>query len=89
MLRWAHKPGDRVNRTGVFWVYHYAHRISHAARMHEGEAYPACSVCGDRVRFEDAAPELEPDAWPIEWFADFRGNVRSYDEENDTAAEAA
>ncbi len=57
---------------GVYWVYHYAHRISHPARLEAGERFPRCHQCGDRVRFERAAADVESKAQNIHTYADFK-----------------
>ena len=72
MLRFAFTPGDAVPETGVYWVYHYAHRISHPARLNRGERFPECQECGRRVRFERAAEGVEGKAQPIDAYADFK-----------------
>jgi len=40
----------------MYWVHHYQHRISHLSYLKSGENFPACTKCGERVRFE-LAPE--------------------------------
>jgi hypothetical protein len=72
MLRFAYSPGEFVPETGVYWVYHYAHRISHPARLKRGEYFPECHECGGRVRFERAAKDAEAKAQPIDAYADFK-----------------
>lgn len=72
MFRSAFKPADHVKTSGVYWVHHYAHRVSHPARLKEGDLFPTCHTCGERVRFELASPDTEPKAQPIEVYADFR-----------------
>jgi hypothetical protein len=50
------KPGEKASK-GVFWVHHYAHRVTHLVTI-DGGTFPKCKKCGDRVRFESA---LRPD----------------------------
>lgn len=72
MFRSAYKPGDRVPDTGVYWVYHYAHRISHTAQLQAGDSFPFCHQCGERVRFEPVSEGSDSKAQPINHYADFR-----------------
>lgn len=75
MFRSANRPGERVEETGVYWVHHYAHRISHTARLNGSDKFPACQVCGEKVRFEKASQpmqESQQEAQPIEKYADFK-----------------
>jgi hypothetical protein len=72
MFRFAYTPGELVPETGVYWVYHYAHRISHPARLGRGEQFPKCHECGGRVRFERAAEDVESKAQPIDAYTDFK-----------------
>lgn len=72
MFRFAYTPGELVPETGVYWVYHYAHRISHPARLNRGEHFPECHECGVRVRFERAAEDVEAKAQPIDSYSDFK-----------------
>ena len=60
------KPGQRVPR-GVFWVHHYAHRVSHLVAIEAG-TFPPCNKCGTRVRYEAA---LQDEAGLIWEDADF------------------
>ncbi|MGB7554005.1 MAG: hypothetical protein WBM04_06510 [Candidatus Korobacteraceae bacterium] len=51
MAEQAYKPSERVPVSGVYRVEHNGHRVEHDVTMLEGETFPACSVCNDRVRF--------------------------------------
>ena len=42
---------QKVPRTGLFRVYHFQHRLPHDAMMRQGELFPACNTCGQRVFF--------------------------------------
>jgi hypothetical protein len=44
-------PADAVPLSGIYLVKHYRHRFPHQATLLEGEAFPQCRFCGDRVRF--------------------------------------
>jgi hypothetical protein len=72
MFRFAYTPGELVPETGVYWVYHYAHRISHPAQLQRGGYFPECRECGMRVRFERAAADVESKAQPINAYTDFK-----------------
>lgn len=64
-----------MEETAIYWVHHYAHRISHPAKLAEGEEFPTCRICGDQVRFEKPAQEvqkIEENAPPISRHTDFR-----------------
>jgi hypothetical protein len=56
MLRGTSKPGEPVRATGIFWVHHNRHRISHQARI-KFALFPECATCGDKVRYEIAETE--------------------------------
>jgi hypothetical protein len=51
MAEHVYKPSERVPVSGVYRVDHNGHRDSHEATLLEGEVFPACAVCEDRVRF--------------------------------------
>lgn len=72
MFRSAHRPGEIVPADGVYWVYHYAHRISHPARLRRGEVFPECHECGQRVRFEPAPEASLSKAQNIRNYSDFK-----------------
>jgi hypothetical protein len=46
-----YKPGEEAPVSGVYVVVHSQHRPEHQATLLQGEAFPACSVCSDQVRF--------------------------------------
>ena len=51
--------GATAPRSGLYRVYHYAHRMPHAVIILEGESLPPCAQCGYRVQFVPlAAAEL-------------------------------
>ena len=45
------KPGQTAPRSGVYRVYHYAHRAPHEVLIVAGTKFPKCRGCGDRVQF--------------------------------------
>jgi hypothetical protein len=51
MAERAYKPSERVPSSGVYRVDHNGHREMHEATLLEGELFPACSLCEDKVRF--------------------------------------
>lgn len=46
------RPGERVPRSGLYRVYHNAHRLMHEAALLTGDPFPGCKQCGPAVRFE-------------------------------------
>lgn len=49
--RYCH-PGERVPQSGVYVVTHHEHRPDHCVVAIEGEVFPHCSQCRERVRFK-------------------------------------
>jgi len=47
----VYKPSHAVPVSGVYRVEHDGHREAHEATLREGESFPACAICEDRVRF--------------------------------------
>ena len=46
------QPGESVPETAVYAVIHDGHRAIHHATLRNGERFPECTKCVDRVRFE-------------------------------------
>jgi hypothetical protein len=47
-----HKPGEAVERSGLYIVVHYInHTASHEVTCVYGTTFPKCDHCGDKVRF--------------------------------------
>jgi len=44
-------PGETVATTGVYRVYHHAHRLPHSVFVPAGTILPKCRRCGDKVEF--------------------------------------
>ncbi len=72
MFRNAFKPGTEVAKDGAYWVHHYQHRVSHLVTLRQGEVFPRCLKCDERVRFEAhhdtaAVPHIsqDPDFGPV------------------------
>lgn len=51
-LATRYKSGQVVPRDGIYRVTHQKHRLPHESVLTRGMRFPACKVCGDRVRFE-------------------------------------
>jgi hypothetical protein len=66
--------GERVLINGVYRVTHLGHRGSHEATLNEGEVFPACNVCKDKVIFEFVrhVDENQPQPEHIQYDPDFR-----------------
>ena len=47
-----YKSGQVVPRDGIYRVTHQKHRLPHESVLTRGMRFPACKVCGDKVRFE-------------------------------------
>jgi hypothetical protein len=46
------RAGEIVRQSGIFEVIHdHAHRTAHEVVMIQGDAFPTCETCFDRVRF--------------------------------------
>ncbi len=45
------KPGALAPKSGVYRVYHYAHRAPHEIIVVAGTVLPKCRGCGDKVQF--------------------------------------
>jgi len=59
-------PGASAPRSGVYRVFHYAHRIPHLVTITAGTVFPECKRCAEKVRF---VPMVA--AEPIKMDADF------------------
>jgi hypothetical protein len=46
------RPGELVPHSGIYRVYHEAHRLMHEAALLVHEPFPCCRQCGITVRFE-------------------------------------
>lgn len=45
------RPGDTVEASGVYRVYHHAHRLPHSVFIPAGTVLPNCRRCGAKVEF--------------------------------------
>ena len=59
------KPGETVERSGIYRVYHNSHRLMHEATLLAGDLFPICRQCGDQVRFEGLRPLRDRDVLPF------------------------
>jgi hypothetical protein len=46
------RAGEICQRSGVYRVSHYQHRLAHDAVVREGELFPGCRLCQVNVIFE-------------------------------------
>jgi len=46
-----HRPGQTIEQSGVYRVYHHAHRLPHSVFIPSGTVLPKCRRCGDKVEF--------------------------------------
>jgi hypothetical protein len=51
-----HRPGDTASVSGLYRVYHNAHRSDHDVIILAGETFPACRSCGGLVGFDLVEP---------------------------------
>lgn len=47
----VYKPSQAVPVSGVYRVEHDGHRDAHEATLLQGEFFPTCAICNNRVRF--------------------------------------
>ncbi|HEX3585209.1 MAG TPA: hypothetical protein VH024_04400 [Candidatus Angelobacter sp.] len=59
------RPGERVPRSGMYRVYHDAHRLMHEAALLTDDAFPCCKQCGPAVRFEFIRRRRDNDILPF------------------------
>jgi hypothetical protein len=46
------KAGEACTDTGIYRAFHYQHRSPHTTFVAEGEAFPPCRRCKDRIYFK-------------------------------------
>ena len=46
------QPGEAVPSSGVYRIIHGNHREDHDGILLHGQTFPACVVCGEKVRFQ-------------------------------------
>jgi hypothetical protein len=56
--RQVFRTGATVPESGIYRVFHSAHRLPHEVTLFRGNVFPRCSKCQDKVVFEllHAAP---------------------------------
>lgn len=60
--------GDPVPETGIYYVYHPAHRLIRTVRLYRGNLFPRCSQCSDRVEFDLMLPLRAHQYKPVQVF---------------------
>src|SRR5690349_19295000 len=60
--------GDTVPETGIYYVYHPAHRLIRTVRLHRGHSFPRCSQCSDQVEFDLMLPLRAHQYKPVQIF---------------------
>jgi len=60
--------GDTVPQTGIYYVYHPAHRLIRTVRLHRGNLFPRCSQCSDQVEFDLMLPLRAHQYKPVQIF---------------------
>ncbi len=58
------KPGEVVQKPGIYKVVHKVHREAHETSLRLNETFPACERCGSDVRFELVHPAREQSGKP-------------------------
>lgn len=48
----TYRAHEKVPQTGLYRVLHYQHRLPHSVVMRQGQHFPACNKCGERVSFK-------------------------------------
>lgn len=49
----------KIPETGIYKVFHSAHRLPHEVTLLEAQFFPTCSRCGTAVEFELFRPALD------------------------------
>lgn len=59
--------GQKILESGVYTVRHSEHRLPHEVTLLQGEQFPRCGNCADRVGFEllRAGPESQDSEFSI------------------------
>jgi len=52
MVEQTYKPGEAVPKAGLYLVLHHLHRKNHEVTLFQGELFPLCRRCGEKVRFQ-------------------------------------
>jgi hypothetical protein len=47
-----YKPGEIVDKAGIYRVIHQLHRAPHEVTVFLNDVFPKCRTCGQAVRFE-------------------------------------
>jgi hypothetical protein len=59
------KPGQWVQKSGVYHVHHKSHRLMHKATLLTGQQFPCCRQCDHKVRFELDRAMRDSEAFPF------------------------
>jgi hypothetical protein len=46
-----YRVSESAPHTGIYRVFHYQHRLPHNVVVKQGERFPPCNKCGERVSF--------------------------------------
>jgi hypothetical protein len=60
-------PGMKVERSGIYEVFHATHRVTHEVTLLQGQDFPMCSRCKEKVSFEllKAVPSMNQKNSPL------------------------
>jgi hypothetical protein len=47
-----YSTGQEIPQSGIYCVFHPAHRLIRTVRLLKGDRFPRCSQCADQVSFE-------------------------------------
>ena len=47
-----YRTGLKIPQSGIYKVTHSRHRLPHEVTLLEGEIFPRCAHCGDKVQFQ-------------------------------------
>ena len=47
-----YSTGQEIPQSGIYCVFHPAHRLIRSVRLLQGDRFPRCSQCADEVSFQ-------------------------------------
>jgi hypothetical protein len=65
-----YSTGKEIPQSGIYCVFHPAHRLIRTVRLLKGDSFPRCSQCSDQVSFELVT---------VSFTADVDGDVHIYE----------
>jgi hypothetical protein len=70
MLRGRFKTDGVIPQSGIYRVYHAAHRLPHEVTLLKGEKFPKCQKCSDAVTFKllralDYQSAIKDSSWRV------------------------